>query len=68
MEAALPIDPPKKSKLAKAMREQPPSPDYPHARVFSIDWRSLERNKYAPWGCGSSSGLEGRASIQSYNR
>lgn len=24
--------------------------------VSEIDWRSLERNKYAPWGCGAFSG------------
>lgn len=24
---------------------------------FNIDWKSLERNKYAPWGRGHNSGL-----------
>lgn len=26
--------------------------------IFKIDWRSLERNKYAPWGRGINSGLD----------
>ncbi len=27
------------------------------APLFRIDWRSLERNKYAPWGRGANSRL-----------
>lgn len=37
-------------------------------RRYSVDWRALERNKYAPWGRGHASGLSGKVAIPKGNR
>lgn len=51
------IVPPEKSKAAMARRWYD---SLRHGKRIEVDWRALERNKYAPWGRGFASGLEGK--------